>query len=259
MTATLTTPVPVASSTRSGSPASAIPFRRLVSVEWSKATDTRAARWLLLTIAVASAGFLLVPMLNQGAQTYEHYLMFPALVLGTLLPIVSIMTLTGEWTQRTVLTTFTQEPRRGRVVNAKVVVSVLLGLVGALFGAVTTAVALGIVAATGRHLDADLSVGVLLGFLLFIALNVLMGVAFGALLHNTAAAIVLFLVLPTAFGILGAAVESLGHWLDPSTTFGWVLDNDWGGHTPQILTGTLLWVVVPLVGGLVRTVRREIK
>jgi ABC-2 type transport system permease protein len=259
MSATMTLPTTRPAANRPPNPVRAIPFSRVVRVEWSKATDTRAARWLMASIAVIVVGFLVVPMLNQGPQTYEHYLMFPALVLGTLLPIVAIMTLTGEWTQRTVLTTFTQEPRRGRVINAKVLVSVLLGGAGAVFGAASTALALGIVAATGRHLDADLSTGVVLGYLLFVVSNVLMGVAFGALLHNTAAAIVGFLVLPTAFGILGSAVESVGHWIDPSTTFGWVLDNQWGGHVPQILTGAVLWVLAPLAVGLVRTVRREIK
>ena len=31
-----------------------IPFSRLVRVEWAKATDTRAARWLLALVALAS-------------------------------------------------------------------------------------------------------------------------------------------------------------------------------------------------------------
>ena len=33
-----------------------IPFSRLVRVEWAKATDTRAARWLLALVALSTAG-----------------------------------------------------------------------------------------------------------------------------------------------------------------------------------------------------------
>jgi len=56
-------------------------------------------------------------------QTYTSYLAFAAVGLTILLPVVSILTLTSEWSQRTALTTFTQEPRRTRVINAKVTVS----------------------------------------------------------------------------------------------------------------------------------------
>ena len=40
-----------------------IPFSRLVRVEWAKATDTRAARWLILTIALTTTGLMLAPLL----------------------------------------------------------------------------------------------------------------------------------------------------------------------------------------------------
>ncbi len=33
-----------------------IPFPRLVRAEWAKATDTRAARWLLALVALSTAG-----------------------------------------------------------------------------------------------------------------------------------------------------------------------------------------------------------
>jgi ABC-2 type transport system permease protein len=86
-----------------------------------------------------------------------------------------------------------------------------------------------------------------------------MGVAFGALLHNTAAAIVLFFALPTAFTVASTALKSIGQWIDPSQTFGWVLEADWSGHLPQILASTTIWLILPLAAGLIRTVHREIK
>jgi hypothetical protein len=93
---------------------------------------------------------------------------------------------------------------------------------------------------------------------LFVLLNVLTGVVFGALLHNTAAAIVLYFALPTAFALLGRALSSLAEWIDTSTTFDWLLNGEWSGHTPQILVSVILWVAIPLATGLLRTVRREI-
>ena len=127
-----------------------------------------------------------------------------------------------------------------------------------MFGALITAAGLGVAAATGRELAADLTAGVLVGYPLFVLLNVLMGVALGALLHNSAAAIVLSFALPTAFALLGRALKPWADWIDSSTTFTWLLQGQWSGHMPQILVSIAVWVAIPLAAGLARTVRREI-
>src|SRR3954452_11020478 len=113
-----------------------IPFSRLVRVEWAKATDTRAARWLLALVALSTAGLMLVPVLapTSFAQTYASYLGVAAVGLSILLPVVAILMFTGEWNQRSILTTFTQEPRRMRVLNAKLAVSLMLVGGAAIFG-----------------------------------------------------------------------------------------------------------------------------
>ena len=144
-----------------------IPFPRLVRVEWAKATDTRAARWLLALVALSTAGMMLVPVLAPTSfdQTYASYLRVAALGLTILLPVVAILMLTGEWSQRTAFTTFTQEPRRLRVVNAKLAASLVLGSGAAVYGGVVTAAGVGLASASGRAPEANLTVGLaLIGF-----------------------------------------------------------------------------------------------
>jgi ABC-2 type transport system permease protein len=257
---TMTRPVRTVATPSPAATFPGIPFSRLLRVEWSKATGTRSARWLLALVAISTIGLMLAPLLapSSNDQTYTSYLGFAAIGLTILLPVVSILTLTSEWSQRTVLATFTQEPRRTRVINAKVAVSLLLAGAAAVFGALVTAAGLGVAAASGRELDANLNAGVVVGYLLFVLLNVLTGVAFGALLHNSAAAIVLYFALPTAFALLGHAVRALAEWLDSSTTFNWILQGEWSGHTPQILVSVAVWVAAPLAAGIFRTARREI-
>jgi len=237
-----------------------IPFPRLVRVEWAKATDTRAARWLLALVALSTAGMMLAPVLapTTADQTHASYLRIAALGLAILLPVVAILMLTGEWSQRSVFTTFTQEPRRIRVLNAKLAVSMALGVGAALFGGVVTAAGLGLVAASGRALEANLTVGAIGGYLLFVVLNVLAGVALGALLHSSATAIAASFALPAAFALLGTASTQVAHWIDMSTTWNWVLENRWGGHLPQISFSVLFWVAVPLATGFVRTIGRDV-
>ena len=237
-----------------------IPFSRLVRVEWAKATDTRAARWLLALVALSTAGMMLVPVLAPTSfdQTSASYLRVAALGLSLLLPVVPILLLTGEWSHRSVMTTFTQEPRRIRVVNAKLAASLVLGGSAAVFGGVVTAAGLGLASASGRALEADLTVGAVLGSLLFVLLNVLAGVALGALLQSSAAAIAASFALPAAVAVLGTASTLVSDWIDMSTTFTWVLESEWGGHVPQISVSVLFWVAVPLAAGVVRTIRRDV-
>lgn len=236
-----------------------IPFSRLVRVEWSKATDTRAARWLLALVGLSTVAMMLAPMLAPTSfdQTYASYLRVAAFGLTILLPVVAILLLTGEWSQRSVFTTFTQEPRRLRVLNAKVAVSLALGVGAAAFGGVVAAVGLGLTSASGGDLDANLSVGVIVGYLVFVLLNVLAGVALGALLQSSAVAIAASFALPAALAALGTASTLIANWFDMST-WSWVLENDLSGHLPQISVSILFWVVVPLAAGIVRTLRRDV-
>ena len=237
-----------------------IPFSRLVRVEWAKATDTRAARWLLALVALSTAGMVLVPVLAPTTfdQSSASYLRVAAFGLTILLPVVAILTFTGEWSQRSVMITFTQEPRRLRVLNAKLAVSLLLGGGGAAFGGLVAAAGLVLAAASGRTLEADLSVGAVNGYLLFVLLNVLAAVALGALLQSSAAAIAASFALPAAFALLGTASPLVAEWIDTSTPWSWVLENDWGGHLSQISFSIVFWVVVPLAAGVVRTLRRDV-
>ena len=236
-----------------------IPLSRLIRVEWSKATDTRSARWLIGLAGIVSVAALLLPMLRTSIdQTYRQYLQFAGLGTSLLLPIVPIMTMTGEWSQRSVMT-FLQEPRRARVVQAKIIVSLIMSAIAVVLAAAFCALGIAIVAATGRGVVDDLGAAAVIGFVLFVLLNMLMGVAFAASLHNTAAAIVQFILLPTVAGIVGGFVPWVNDWLDPNTTFIWVQQGQWSGHVAQIAVSIILWVAAPLVLGIVRTTRREIK
>jgi hypothetical protein len=230
-------------------------------VECRKSIDTRSARWLLAAVAMVTIGAVAIPtsLPDKLDQAWEAYLSFDGLGLVLLLPAVSILMLTTEWTQRTVLVTFTQEPRRARVLAAKTLAGMVLGLAGSAYAVVISAAGLLVSSALGRTVHWDLDARHAAGLVLFVLLNSLMGIAFGTLLHNSAAAIVLFYVLPTAWTVLAiGALQRLREWLDTVETFGWLLAGDWDGHLSKILVSTMVWVLAPLLAGLVRTYRREV-
>lgn len=93
--------------------------------------------------------------------------------------------------------------------------------------------------------------------------NVLMGAAFGILLLSSAAALVLFYLLPTAWTVLGHTVSALrdpAKWLDTSQTLNALLSP--GALNAQgwahLGTSLAVWMLLPLFLGLVRILRREV-
>ena len=112
--------------------ATAIPFARLFRAEFRKAADTRAARWLLAAAVLLALAAQAVPLVfpRDVTQDRASFLTWAALGLSRLLPIALMLTMTAEWSQRTALTTFTLEPRRGRVLAAKVAASLAISVIG---------------------------------------------------------------------------------------------------------------------------------
>jgi ABC-2 type transport system permease protein len=256
MTHTLTT-----DATLVATPADPIPFHRLLRVEWRKSTDTRAARWLLTAIALLTTGAAMVPLFlpQEVPQRWPSYLALTGVVLALMLPLVSIITLTSEWGQRSVLVTFTQEPRRTRVIAAKVLSGLALAILASTFAFGISAAAMAVSNVLGRSVAWSVDAKDIAGFTLFVVVNSLMGMAFGALLLNTPAAIVLFLVLPTLWTLLAFGwLENLGRWLDTAQTYRYILESDWHAHTGPILVSLAVWVALPLALGTIRTLRREV-
>ena len=253
----MTTATPTVAATSALGPG--IPFTRSLRVEWRKSVDTRAARWLLAAVAAVAVIAAVVPIAtpHSSAQDLPNYLAIVAIGVTLFLPVVSILTLTSEWSQRTVLTTFTQDPRRERVLAAKLAAGLGLAAIGGLAGVAIATVGLQVSDALGRPVSWNIDSSELLGYALFVVLSSLMGMAFGALLHNTAAAIAAYFAVPTLITIVAVPFAGIRDWVDPATTSNWILHAQWSGHTAQIVTSIGIWVLLPLVVGLSRTLRRD--
>ncbi len=238
-----------------------IPFATLVRAELRKTVDVRAARWLLLAAALLAAAAEAIPLVfpHNVTQDRASYLTWAALGLSRLLPLVLLMAMTAEWSQRTAMTTFTLEPRRSRVLAAKTAAALIVSVVAGLFAFAVATLAVLAASHAGRPVANGWDGSQLAGFALFIVLTSAVGMAIGAALHNTAAAIVSYFVLAGLFSLLMIpALEKVGDWINTGTTFGWVLAGDWSGHGAQIAVCAALWIALPLAVGSFRTIRREV-
>ncbi|WP_431842255.1 ABC transporter permease [Calidifontibacter indicus] len=243
-----------------------VPFGRLVSVELRKLIDTRSGRWLLIAIAAVTA--LVVGILaftgdaNQN-KDFGNFLAATIIPQSFLLPILGIMAVTTEWSQRTGLVTFTLEPKRPRVAGSKLVAVTLAGLAVVTVGA---ALAGGFTLLTqmvrGSSPDWTVPWQVVFGIVLGQLVNIGMGFAFGALIQNTPGAIVTYLFLPIAWTMVSSIswMRTVGAWADTTRTMAPLYEaqmhgDDWA----KLIVSVGIWVVVPLVLGLARMVRNEVK
>jgi hypothetical protein len=167
--------------------------------------------------------------------------------------------MTAEWSQRTALTTFTLEPRRGRVLAAKVLAGLGISVVAGCFAFLVAEATVIAARSAGHHIALAWDWPQLAGFALFVVLTSAIGVAVGAALHNTAAAIVTYFALAAAMNLLMIpAVQHVGAWVNTGQTFGWLLAGPWSGHGAQIAASAAVWIAVPLAVGTVRTIRRDV-
>lgn len=243
---------------------SRVPITRLVKVELRKMIDTRAGLWLLIAIAAITA-LILVITFFAGADRDHQFIDYMGSTAGPqsfLLPVLGILLVTQEWSQRTGMVTFTLEPHRAKVIGAKVIASLLFGFVAVLLAIVLGALAT--VVSGAPNAWAHIGLDDLAKFFLLQASGVLQGLAFGLIFLNSAAAIVTYFVVPIAFSIVTSVWSALSDaqpWLDLGTSQQplFTAEHLSGKEWAQLATGTLIWVVLPFLAGLWRVLRAEVK
>jgi ABC-2 type transport system permease protein len=264
-TTTTTQAAPVRRTTRP------IPTTRLVKTELRKMFTTRSGFWMLVSIgvlSVISAGSVLV-FAPDSDVTYESFTRASGFPMSVILPMIAILSVTSEWSQRSGLTTFTLVPSRGRVIGAKAIATLLVGL-----GSVALAFAVGALgnvagsALAGVDTVWDISMSMAPQLVLFNLIGMAIGFTLGVVLRNSTAAIVGYfvvsLVLPGILVLLAQVrpwFEDLQQWIDWNETQVALLEGamDTGEEWAMLGSTTMIWIVVPLVVGLLSLRRSEVK
>ena len=249
---------------------SAIPFTRLAGLELRKMVDTRSGFWLMASILLLSVTAT-VAVIAFGAPadlTYDNFGAAVGVPMTVILPIVAALSVTSEWSQRSGLSTFTLVPHRGRVIGAKAVATVVVGVVSMLVALAVGAVG-NVVGTTlaGTDLVWDISLAQAGGIVLANVLGVLVGFILGVLLRSSAGAVVGYFVfsfvLPGLSNLLAANQQwfrDLGPWIDFKWASSRLYDATMTGESwGQLGTSAVIWLVAPLLLGLVLLSRSEVK
>jgi ABC-type transport system involved in multi-copper enzyme maturation permease subunit len=219
----------------------------------------------ILALLATTAVILFAPDDELTYSTFATAIGFP---MAVLLPIIAILSVTSEWSQRSGLTTFTLVPYRGRVILAKAVSSVGVGIVsmllafgiGALGNVVGTAVAgVGTVWDAGATDFANIVLGNVLGLLI--------GFMLGVVIRGSAGAIVAYFVysflLPTLSALLAGSQQwfrDLQPWVDFNYAQSALFNGSLTAHQWAHLGVTgLAWLVVPTALGVWLVMRSEVK
>jgi len=247
-----------------------IPLSRIVSVELRKSFDTRTGFWLLASIGIASllATVGVILFASADERTFSTFTLATGFPMAIILPMIAILSVTGEWSQRTGLTTFTQVPHRGRVILAKglavllvAVASMLLafaiGAAGNLLGALLA----------GTHATWDQGATDLAAIVLGNTLVLFVGFMLGLLIRNSAGAIVAYFVFgfvaPPLLELLASTQSWFRDpypWVDPNVTqkllfHGPLVGEQWA----QLAFTTLVWLILPTAIGIWAMLRSEVK
>jgi hypothetical protein len=247
-----------------------IPLGRVVRVELRKMFDTRSGFWLIASIGITGfiATIATIAFAPDKDLTYYNFAKAVGFPITVILPMVALLAITSEWSQRSGLTTFTYVPSRSRVVGAKTLSAVIVAVASMLFafaiGAVGNVVGSAVAGATTVW---DLSVGHALTILLGNLVSMSIGTMLGMLLRSSAGGLVTYFVLvllvPNLSSLLARRQDwyhDLQPWVDLPFAQTYLFDGmHTGAQWAHVATALTLWIVVPGILGLRRVMRSEVK
>ena len=257
-TTTLAAPIPVNTSGVHARPR----LGRLVAVELRKIVDTRAGFWLQVAMAALTVVVVVVRLLVGDAahHTFQAVLDAGLQPSAVLLPVLGILLVTSEWSQRTGLITFALVPVRSRVLAAKLLASLLLAV--AMLAISVAIVAAGVFVSSPGVVGTWSHAVPLIGqSAVNLTTGMVVGVALGAILLAPTPAIVLQFALPTslwaAFSL--PVFSDVAPWVDYARNLGqtteYVMSATQWAH---VGTSLVIWMVLPLLIGTWRLTRREV-
>jgi hypothetical protein len=184
------------------------------------------------------------------------------------LPIIAVLSVTSEWSQRTGLSTFTFVPHRGRVIGAKAIGAIGIGVASMIVAAAIGALG-NVVGTTIAGVDTVWNVSLLDLALIILAnvLGLLVGFMLGVLLRNSAAAIVAYFVFSFVLTVLTELLAGLQDWfadIRPWVDFNYAQGALFEGSVSveqwaQLGVASVFWLVIPLAIGLRIVLRSEVK
>jgi len=236
---------------------------RLIAIELRKMVNTRSGFWVPIGVAAVTLLVAIIASANHHGHdaTFAHVLHAVVGPCAYLLPVMGVLLICGEWSQRTKLTTFTLVPSRRRVLTAKLGASWIVSTIAVAFCLLVTVLAASVL---GHHPGGtgSLSWQVVGQTWIYLAATMVIGLAFGSALLVSAPAIVTYLLLPVVWATIAGNISALAgvsHWLDFGQTFSPLAQETLSGtQWAHALVTFVVWAGIPLAIGARRIGRGDL-
>jgi len=251
MSTTLAPVVPAAAVTARRSGPS---FPALTGLEIRKSLSTRSGKSVAaLAALVGPLGVMMATLTNGGGVAVAMALGIMGMLIALVLLALGVLSTAGEWTSKSVQTTYLLVPQRGRVLAAKATAMAVLGVVLSAVGAVLALGALaafttGVVwAGTAQAVVTVIAAG---------AAFAVIGAGIGAVVGNSAAAMTgTYLTLLGIMPVVRSVKPEITEKLDPAGAIT-VLAEQGASTTPIVAIAG--WAIVSTIAGIVVTRRRSV-
>jgi ABC-2 type transport system permease protein len=172
--------------------------------EWIKLRSARSNVVLVILAVVVPVAFTVLLCYAPTKSNLEQSDHFPLILVGTtiglfLFGVLGVLVIGQEYRHSTIRVTFTAEPKRTRVMAAKVIALLLMGLVvGTIAAGLSYVIGNAILTSRGFDLllPGSTQARAVIGTALLFALYALCGLGLGAIIRATAGAITLFILWP---------------------------------------------------------------
>ncbi len=229
-------------------------FPALTRLEIRKSLSTCSGKaTAALAVGVGPLGVLLATLTSGGGVVAAIALGIMGMLIALVLLALGVLSTAGEWTHKSVQTTYLLVPQRGRVLAAKAAAMALLGLVLAAVGVGLAVGTLAVVTpgviwfAAGQAATAVIASG---------AAFAVIGAGIGAATANTTAALtVLYLFVLGVLPLVRVGKPELGDALDPAHASMALAQGYAETRSVLVLAG---WLVVATVAGALLTRRRQV-
>ena len=227
----------------------------LVGIELRKSLSTRSGKSLAAAaVVLPSVAMALGGLSGDPFPAASGPIGATGIFAALLLMALGVLSTAGEWTHRTVQTTFLLVPQRGRVLTAK---AVSLALMGAVLAAAATAASAGVLALTfGGDPSWDGALGAMATVALSGAAFAVIGAGVGAAVGNAPAALTgLYVTVLGVIPVAGVFLPDVVSWLDLDNAVLVLAQGQDQTKAAVVLAG---WIVVSTVAGVLVTRRRQV-
>jgi ABC-2 type transport system permease protein len=249
MTATVSL-LPAAGTTRP----SGASLGTLTGIEIRKSLSTRSGKAVaVIAVLIGPVGVFIGSLGGEGEAPGAAILGITGMLTALVLMALGVLSTAGEWTHKSVQVTYLLVPQRGRVLAAKVLSLVAMGLVFAAVGAALTTAMLWAIpdpigwTGIGRAFIVAVGAG---------AAIAVTGAGIGAALANTPAALTgTYLTVLGVMPVLAAFKPEIAEKIDPASS---IVNLAQGYSTTTPILVIAGWVVVSTVAGTVISRRRAV-